>query len=297
MNLVVLLLLETTVRPPRVEECTTVYKVFETGAPAIDQLSFDGFSRWWNRSRILGDLPALWRVATIKEEIVGVAINMILDGLGWGAIWELAVSPDWRGKGIGTRLVVESEKALSERNRTLTHYVMGVKAHNHRAIPFIERLGYGIQSLVLRLDGCIDQGKYKSTLDAKLPRLEQIPILQHLIPDTYWGLRDQATLEYAIRGGHCHVFTQEESNMIVGFARLETDYELEDATVVTFSFRPGYGKEVVEAAMNEVPTKNAVFWVQDKHEEILDHLYTVGFKRAESEYLAKKRITSVAEQE
>ncbi len=281
---------ETVLRPPRLEERSSFYRVYGTGLPNVDKLTFDGFSRWWNRSKVQGDLPTLWRVASVDDQIVGVAINAVIESLGWGAIWELVVDQDWRNKGIGTSLVLESEKALLERNPNITHFVAGVKMHNPRAIPFVERLGYGIQSLVLRLDGKAKPTLPDMSLDVNIARLEDIPTLLHLVPDTYWGYRDTRMLEYSIRGGNSYVLRELSSNMIVGFVRFEYDQDLVDSTVISFSYRPGFGVEVMDAALDGVTTKNAVFWVQDSHEDILDHFYAEGFKRTEAELVAKKRV-------
>ena len=281
---------EAIIRPPTLEEKSSFYQVYETGVPNVDALTYDGFSRWWNRSKVLGDLLALWRVATVGDELVGVAINTVLDSLGWGAIWELVVAPEWRRKGIGTRIVQESEHALLERNQNLTHFTMGVKLHNPFAIPFTEHLGYGIQSLVLRLDGVVEDKNFSNTLDVKIPRLDDIPLIMHLTPDTYWGLRDYRKIEFSLRGGNCYLMTEPASNMIVGFTRFEYDHDYPDATVISFSYRQGYGKAVVDAALNEVTTKKAILWVEVKHEIILDHLYAEGFERTETEFLARKRV-------
>ena len=283
---------ETIVRPPTLEERSSFYEVYGTGIPNVDSLTFDAFSRWWNRSKIQGDLLNLWRVAVVKDKIVGVAINAALDSLGWGAIWELVVDKDWRNKGIGTTLLQESEQALLKRNANLTHFVIGVKLRNARAISFVERLGYGIQSLVLRLDGNAASTLKESDLEVNIARLDDIPTLLHLNPDNYWGPRDHNTLEYSIRGGNSYVMREKSSHMVVGFVRLEYDQEQQDSTVISFSYRDGYGVEVVDAALNEVKTKNAIFWVQDRHEDILDHFYAKGFQRVEAELLARKRVRS-----
>lgn len=288
----VLPMTETIVRPPKLEERTSFYRVYGTGMPNVDRLTFDGFSRWWNRCKVQGDLPNLWRVAVVENQIVGIAINAVLDSLSWGAIWELVVDEEWRNKGIGTSLVHESEKALLERNPNLTHFVLGVKMHNPRAIPFIERLGYGIQSLVIRLDGNAATTLPEQTLDVNIARLDDIPTLLHLVPDNYWGQRDHKMLEYSIRGGNSYVLKERSSNMVVGFVRLEYDPDQIDSTVITFSYRPGYGIRVIDAALNEVATRKAIFWVQDRHEDILDHFYAEGFQRTEAEFVARKRVKS-----
>jgi ribosomal protein S18 acetylase RimI-like enzyme len=282
--------MEPTIRPPTLDEMPSFYRVYVTGVPDVDSLTYDGFSRWWNRSKVLGDLQSLWRVATIDDQIVGASINMVLDSFGWGAIWELVVVPEWRRKGIGTRLVQESERALIERNQNLTHFAIGVKLHNPAAIPFTENLGYGIQSLVLRLDGTVENKTFSNNLDVKIPRLDDIPLIMHLAPDTYWGLRDYRMIEFSLRGGNCYLMTEPASNMVVGFARFEYDHDFPESTVISFSYRQGYGRFVVDSALNEVTTKKAILWVEVKHETILDHLYAEGFKRTEAEFLAKKRV-------
>ena len=281
---------ETIVRPPRPEERTSFFKVYETGIPNVDSLTFDGFSRWWNRSKIMGDLPTLWRVAVANDSIVGVAINAELGSLGWGIIWELAIAPEWRNKGVGTSLVQESERALLARNPNLTHFSVGIKVHNTRAIPFWERLGYGIQGLVLRLDGSPSFPTSETSLELRIARLEDIPVLLRLNPDTYWGCQDQRSFEYSIRGGSCYTLIERDTSAIVGFVRFEHDNEAMDSTVLSFSYRPGFGRDVVNSALAEVSTERAVLWSQDKHEEIIDHLYANGFRRVEAEYLAKKRV-------
>ncbi len=283
-------MIETVVRPPRVEEQKAFFEVYETGIPQVDSLTFDGFSRWWNRSRIMGDLSTLWRVATVDDRIVGVAINAVLDSLSWGSIWELAVSPEWRNTGIGTRLVQESEQALLQRNPRLTHFSIGVKVHNSRSLPFVERLGYGIQGLVLRLDGRATRSASEPPLELHMARLEDIPVVLHLTTDNYWGPSDPRTLEYSIRGGNCYSLTDSSTNSIVGFVRYEFDNDQADSTVISFSYLKGYGQAVVDCALREVSTEKAIFWVQDKHEDIIDHLYASGFRKVEAEYLAKKRV-------
>ncbi len=277
------------VRPPKDNEKTEFYEVYKTGIPDVSDISFATFARWWNRSLVNGDLKSLWRVAEVEGKIVGVTINLMITTLGMGVIWELAVSPEFRKKGVGRAIVEESEQAFIEHSSNVTHHAIALKTDSLDAVEFIETLDYGIQSLILRLDGPALGDPSDSELQVELAKLDHVPLLIHLEPDTYWGNRDPVSWEYAIRGGTCYVMTEPETSSIVGFIQLETDSNLKDCTVVSFAFKQGYGKEVVRKAHCEIQSKKVVFWVEDKHDDILDYLYASGYKRTEAEFLAKKR--------
>ncbi|MGV9168713.1 MAG: GNAT family N-acetyltransferase [Promethearchaeia archaeon] len=278
-----------TIRPPKNGEKTAAYGVYETGFPDFE-MSFEGFSRSWDRCKISGDLEKLWKVAIVDEEVVGVAINLMLRNLGWGAIWEIAVDPKMRNQGIGTQIVEESEKTFLELNPAITHFAIAPKTHRTKAISFVEGLGYGIQSLILQLQGPADTTAAEFNLDVGIARLEHIPLFTYLEPDTYWGYRDRVTWEYTIRGGECYALSEPESNMVVGFTQIIPNQSTKGTTTVSFSYKEGYGRDVIKGAMCEVETEQVVFWIQDIHQEILDYLYAEGFERKDSEFLAKKRV-------
>ncbi|MBD3408143.1 MAG: GNAT family N-acetyltransferase [Candidatus Lokiarchaeota archaeon] len=281
---------EITVRPPKNDEKVEFFEVYRTGIPDVTDMPFARFARWWDRSLVNGDLKNFWRIAEVDGKIVGVAINIIISSLGWGVIWELAIHPDWRKKGIGRAIVEDSEAAFLTHITNMTHYGIALKTHSLEAVKFVENLDYGIQSLILRLDGPALGDPGDSALQIQIATLDHIPILIHLEPDTYWGHRDPKEWEYVIRGGGCYVIFEPEANAIVGFIQLVQDSKEESCTTVSFAFKPGYGKAVVKRAHCEIQTDNVVFWIEDKHDSILDYLYAKGYKRTEAEFLAKKRI-------
>lgn len=127
-------------------------------------------------------------------------------------------------------------------------------------------------------------------MELRIARLEDIPVLLHLVPDTSWGSQDQGSLEYSIRGGNCYTVIERDTNAIVGFVRFDHSEAAAESTTVTFSYRRGFGRRVVDSSLAEVETDKAIVGVQDSHEEIIDHLYASGFRRIEAEYLAKKRV-------
>ncbi|TXT55320.1 MAG: hypothetical protein BAJATHORv1_40231 [Candidatus Thorarchaeota archaeon] len=281
---------EIMVRPPKQDEKVEFFEVYRTGIPDVTDMPFARFARWWDRSLVNGDLKNFWRVAEIGGKIVGVAINMMISSLGWGVIWELSVHPDWRNKGVGRAIVEDSESAFLKNITNITHYGIALKTHSLEAVNFVENLNYGIQSLILRLDGPALGEPEDSILRIRLAKFEHIPLLIHLEPDTYWGHRDPKEWEYVIRNGGCYVMIEPEANSVVGFIQLEQDSKESDCTAVSFAFKPGFGKAVVKKAHCEIQSEKVVFWIEDKHDSILDYLYAKGYKRTEAEFLAKKRV-------
>ncbi|TAK94830.1 MAG: GNAT family N-acetyltransferase [Verrucomicrobia bacterium] len=77
-------------------------------------------------------------VATVSGQIVGVLI-LFLDGTFKGYIQLLAVHPDWRSRGIGTRIIQFAEERIF---RISPNVFLCVSSFNLEAQKFYERLGY-----------------------------------------------------------------------------------------------------------------------------------------------------------
>ena len=275
---------EIEIRAPRETETEQIFQVYQTGLPNVDRISYEEFLNWWDRSQANGASNSLWRVAAVNDEIVGVAINFALERLHWGAIWELAVAPEWRNKGIGQALVQESQKLILTTNPNLSHFALGVKTHNLRALPFYERLGYRIRSLVIDLKG---PSRFSESGECSLEpaRESHIPHLLRLKPDCWWSHRDEADWKRVIQAPEAYVVRIGKKKGIIGFLRFEADFEFKDSTVVSFSYLDEYGLDVIQSASNHAAAGNLTFWVQDSHEEILEYLYDHSFERIGSEYV------------
>jgi len=278
------------IRAPHDTEREKVFQVYKTGLPNVDPISYEKFLNWWIRSKEKGALNSLWRVALIDDELVGVVINFISESLKWGLIWGLAVAPKWREKGIGASLVRESQSLLLQNNPNLSHFALGVKAHNQRALPFYERLGYGVRSLVICCRGP------SSFADAGNFIIESATAndIQHLVklkPDAYWSSRDADNWLRVVQGPEAYIVRKGKKNDPIGFLRFEPDNEYEDTTAVNFAYKAGHGVEVIKSASNRINTEHITLWVQVEHQDILEYLYDNSFYHVESEYLLLQKIS------
>ncbi len=100
------------------------------------------FTLPWDRSsfefEIKENLKAIYLVADYNGKIIGYAgIWVILDE---GHITNIAVHPDFRNRGLGTRLLSELIE-LSERRGAKRH-TLEVRVSNHTAISLYNKFGF-----------------------------------------------------------------------------------------------------------------------------------------------------------
>ena len=77
-------------------------------------------------------------VATVEEEIAGVLI-LFLDGVLKGYIQTIAVHPEWRAHGIGTRMMEFAEQRIFQLSPNV---FLCVSSFNANAQKFYAQLGY-----------------------------------------------------------------------------------------------------------------------------------------------------------
>ncbi|MBN2230049.1 MAG: GNAT family N-acetyltransferase [Candidatus Thorarchaeota archaeon] len=276
------------IRAPSSDEREEFFEVYNTGLPGVDEISEKRFSEWWERCYESGELERLWRVAVLGKTIVGVVINVFNDILRWGFIWELAIHPDYRGQGIGTYLIKESEKILKKHYPDIRELAIGVKTTNYRALSLYEKIDYGIRFVELHLRGkkWIPEGQ--STLKIEPPSQDIIPDLMKLTPDSYWSTRNEDSWRELLKPEH-RIFRTNEG-LVVGYIRMLMEKRKKPHTEIQFNIRPDYGPQVLDACMELLELETVEFWIQDNHQDILDILYLKGYKRIESEFLLRKPV-------
>ncbi len=282
------------IRPPHHDERKQFFEVYNTGLPFVDETTPQKFEKSWEKSTRDGKLEKLWRVALVDNKIVGVVINIINVPLRWGMVWELAVIPEMRCKGVGRKLIAESERILTQQKEKVKYLALGTKTENLRAIALYERLGYGIRNLALRMRGNVWKPKRIPDIVVQTPESRHVPDLRELSPNAYWSACDASGWKAVIRDESAYVFYSKSTEKVVGFAHVASEEENPAITGVSFHVRPGFGQPFIEAVIGTVKTRTVDLWVQDNHQDILNHLFSRGLKREESEFLMVKELPKTA---
>ena len=91
-----------------------------------------------NSLRMLTDPSREVYVALIKDEVVGFTV-LIMSGALVGYIQTLGVVPEWRNKGVGSKLLRFAEDLIFSK---APNAVMCVSSFNKKAQELYQRLGY-----------------------------------------------------------------------------------------------------------------------------------------------------------
>lgn len=93
-----------------------------------------------NSLRMLSDPSREVYVAKVKDEFVGFIV-LIMSGALVGYIQTLGIKPEWRNKGIGTKLLKFAEESIFKQ---APNVFMCVSSFNKNAQRLYERLGYEV---------------------------------------------------------------------------------------------------------------------------------------------------------
>lgn len=278
------------IRAPRNEEKRVFYAVFQSGLPGVDRMTFEEFSKWWDNSMQRGTLPQLWRVAETRDRIVGVVVTRVSSPLRWGMIEEFAVLPKWRNRGIGTQLLQESERILTDHCSTLTHFALSAKTWNLEAVKLYERFSYSIRSLILHLQGSKSRLSPPPDLVVENATSQHVAQLCTLTANVFWSARSQEGWSQEVQDPAGYVVLAPRTSKALGYFRLANEEELAGSTAIGFAFQPGYGSRILDVVAGHLETEQMDLWIQDSHQDIIEYLYDRQFTRVDAEYLLKKAV-------
>ncbi len=89
----------------------------------------------------------LFIVAENNSKVIGYAVGVLRYG-NVGHVISIAVSKEWRRKGVGTKLMLELERRFKE--RSMSTAMLEVRVSNKAAIKLYEKLGYKIADRIRR---------------------------------------------------------------------------------------------------------------------------------------------------
>lgn len=131
-----------------------------SGAALVHQLAFvrQRFSYEWLECNFRAFPRYLIFVAEINNEIAGYIIWFQKSGFRPKVVLELeqlAVKPDFQGKGIGRKLIMNSlplvREQLALKNSVLKHIVVTTRADNHAQELYKNTLGAEVEAIISNL--------------------------------------------------------------------------------------------------------------------------------------------------
>ena len=145
-----------TIRPIRKEELGELLALYHFLNPDDPVLEADArITGLWDR--IMADPGQVYLVAEVDGKIVSACVLVIIDNLTRNAapyalIENVVTHPDYRRRGIGTRLLTRAQEIAREKGCYKAMLLSGRK----EAIPFYENTGFERESktgFIIRFDG------------------------------------------------------------------------------------------------------------------------------------------------
>ncbi|MCY3414494.1 MAG: GNAT family N-acetyltransferase [Candidatus Heimdallarchaeota archaeon] len=273
------------IRQPLEEEDELIYEIFQSGLPGVDETSQDEYWDWWDEDCEEVDIPELWRVAELDGKVVGISINRINIELRIGLIWEISILPEARGKGVGSKLLHESEKVLISQE-FVDKIALGVKLTNTDAIKLYERKGYVPQYQVFCYKGEPNVRKYLP-LDVRKPTLKDVDSIYALHPQAYWNAKTNSELAEEIDEGHGKVIIHNH-RIIAYIVIYPDDFDIQSCYTDLY-YHKQYIDIIMDTIMELIRTDYVKIWVEEKHIELVEYLEKNNFKIEDREYFMIKQ--------
>ncbi|BBL72066.1 GNAT family N-acetyltransferase [Methylogaea oryzae] len=140
------------VRPAQARHVPALLELLDALFRLESDFAFDAGKAERGLRMLLGQDDALALAAEARGRVVGLCtvqtVISTAEGGPVGWVEDVVVAEDWRGRGVGRRLLAEAERWAAERG--LTRLQLLADGDNRAALDFYDRLGWGATRLVCR---------------------------------------------------------------------------------------------------------------------------------------------------
>ncbi len=207
----------------------------------------------------------------------------------------LAIDPDYRGLGIGTKLLNGLEDLVRGKNKKKIY--LSVKKDNYNALGFYLKNGYLIDGVVLELQLLID--KYRSRKVSGysfiLENASNIGIKKHMLSTTMWSNITEPVDKLVY-----HNITKEKVLVTYRDGRLRGLAEFQPEEVIDIDYLGvSYHKplEALDALIDKLVgitktygSKTILINIDSTKTKMINELLSMGFRITSSEYRLKKVV-------
>jgi len=233
-------------------------------------------------------------VAELGGEVVGFAVAYRYRNLAY--IDSIAVKPEARGAGVGSRLLAELERALKDKGSELV--ALSVKDRNKRALDFYLRNGYSLKGVILLLSCAVADlpDTAAEGFTVKRRRAGSLSRLRRFKPSTWWSTLtepvDRLIYKRFVRSEEALVAYK--GKRIKGVLEYSLGSELYADYIALSSYTALDALRTLLAGVKSVGLEAGVSTVTvpvDASKKLLvEALLKSGFRTVGSEYLAVKEL-------
>jgi ribosomal protein S18 acetylase RimI-like enzyme len=278
------------VRPARLRDARAIFEIHLASLEGLDEEDYEWFEAMIKvRSRRRKVL-----VAELGGEVVGFAIAYRYGDLAY--IDSIAVKPEARGAGVGSKLLAELERALKSDGAELV--ALSVKDGNKRALDFYLRNGYSLKGVILLLSSPVASlpSAAAEGFEVRRRRAGSLSRLKRFKPSTWWSTLtepvDRLIYKRFIRGEEALVAYK--GRRVKGVLEYSLDSELYADYIALSSYTALDALRTLLAGVKSVGLEAGVSTVTvpvDASKKLLvEALLKSGFRTVGSEYLAVKEL-------
>ena len=216
-----------------------------------------------------------------------------------GYIDAIAVHPKWRGRGVGSRLLVETESRLASLGASTIY--LSVKSSNVSALNFYLKNGYSITGVVLLLEAEVREIQAEVEGEVKVRILKRGVECPRAMPVTWWNsITGEADMQVYPRVEWERVITVYEDGRFRGIISLEPETRVALDYLAVSYHEPAKSLRVVlhalKSVLEEWGVERLVVPLDASKHSLLKILVDSGFRVIDVEYKLTKNLNRAIRQ-